>query len=355
MAPVEPEPDRLIEIPFRVGPHEHGLRVDLFLSRRMKRMSRSLAARLVRQGRVRCLPADARPPGVLKASARVFEGDRVIMKRKPLAEASTDDVEVPVVYEDARVLGVNKPGDLVVHPTASHYHRTLIRILRSRRGEEALDLAHRIDKETSGLVLLARDFEAASDLKGQFARRQVDKSYLALVRGAPAADRFEVTAPLRLADTVSQVVMEVVADTHPEAQPASTEFVVWARGPDAALVEARPRTGRQHQIRVHLRHAGHPIWGDKLYLGSEAFFMEALRPEFPLEALIDRVGHHRQALHAFAATFRHPQTGAATTARAPLPRDMVELAERLAVPVPGALGPEGLGSGAPTKEGREVG
>lgn len=331
MAAEGAEPDRLIEIPFDVAPHEHGTRVDLFLSRRMKRMSRSLAARLVRMGRVRCIPADGRRPAVLKASARVFEGDRVIMKRKPLDEAPPDDIVVPVVHMDARVVGVNKPGNLVVHPTASHYHRTLIRIMRTRLEEEGLDLAHRIDKETSGLVLLARDFEAASLLKGQFARRQVDKSYLAVVKGAPAQDRFVVRASMRLADTVSRVVMEVVPDDHPDAQPALTEFEVLARGEDAALVEARPKTGRQHQIRVHLLHVGHPIWGDKLYLGSEAFFMEALRPDFPAEAIVEEVGHHRQALHAFAATFTHPDTKERLTLRAPLADDLVELAKRLGI------------------------
>ncbi len=314
--------ERLIEIPFEVGPHEHGLRIDLFLCRRMVRMSRSLAARLVQTGRVRRVPA-----GPLKASTRVFRGEQVILRRKPLDEGPTDDIVVPIVHADDRVLAVNKPGDLVVHPTASHYHRTLIRILRSRLGEESLDLAHRIDKETSGLVLLARDFEAASDLKGQFARRQVDKSYLAIVRGVPAEPRQTVTASLRLADTLSQVVMEVVPPGHPDAQAAITDVEVLASGDGAALVRARPRTGRQHQIRVHLAHIGHPILGDKLYLGGEAFFLDAIRPDFPRSELVCAVGHPRQALHAYQAGFRHPGTGARMTVTAPLAPDLEALAK----------------------------
>lgn len=328
-----PEPDRLIEIPFDVAPHEHGMRVDLFLSRRMKRMSRSLAARLVRMGRVRCVPSDGRTPALLKAAARVFEGDRIIMKRKPLDEAPPDDIVVPIVHQDERVVGVNKPGNLVVHPTASHYHRTLIRIMRERLEEEELDLAHRIDKETSGLVLLARDFEAASSLKGQFAKRQVEKSYLAIVQGVPQQDHFVVTAPMRLADTPSKVMMEVVPPGAEGAQPSLTEFVVLARGPDAALVEARPKTGRQHQIRVHLLHVGHPILGDKLYLGSETFFMDALRPDFPAEDIVQAVGHHRQALHAFSATFTHPGSGERVTLHAPLADDLQALAAQRGIPV----------------------
>lgn len=330
----DPEPDRLIEIPFDVAPHEHGLRLDLFLSRRMKRMSRSLAARLVRDGRVRRVPE-----GSLKASARVFTGDRVILKRRPLDEGSPDDVVVSIVHQDDRLVAVNKPGNLVVHPTASHYHRTLIRIMRSRLEDEALDLAHRIDKETSGLVLIARDFQAASLLKRQFAEREVEKSYLAIVAGQPPADRFTVRASMRLADTVSNVVMEVVPDEHPDAQVALTDVAVLARGETAALVEARPKTGRQHQIRVHLLHSGVPIIGDKLYLGGEDFFMDALRPEFQEEDIVAEVGHVRQALHAWKAAFRHPGTGERMELTAPLPPDLVALAERHALAVtevPGA-------------------
>ena len=317
------EPDRLIEIPFDVAPHEHGLRLDIFLTRRMRRMSRSLAARIVREGRVRRVP-----DGSIKASARVFNGDRIILQRKPLKEGSPDDVVVPIVFEDTRLIAVNKPGDLVVHPTASHYHRTLIRIMRSRLNDEALDLAHRIDKETSGLVLIARDFDAASYLKKQFANRKVEKAYLALVAGAPTKDKFTIDVPLRLADTVSNVVMEVTEPSDPRAQPALTEVLVLARGPEAALVEARPKTGRQHQIRVHLLHAGLPIVGDKLYMGGEDFFLEAICSDFPIEDTIATVGHKRQALHAWKAAFAHPSAGERMELTAPLPPDLLELAER---------------------------
>lgn len=329
--PVPEATERLIEIPFVVARHEHGLRLDLFLSRRMKRMSRSLAARLVQHGRVRCVPQGGRANPHLKASSRVFEGDYVVMKRKPLREASPDDIEVPILFEDERVLAVNKPGNLVVHPTASHYHRTLIRILRTRLCEETLDLAHRIDKETSGLVLIARDFAASSDLKKQFAHRLVEKSYLALVLGTPQDDEFESSASLRLADTVSKVVMEVVPSDESGAQLAQTRFRVLSRGRGASLVHAMPKTGRQHQIRVHLMDAGYPIVGDKLYLADEAFFMRALVPDFPEDELLARVFHARQALHAYSARFRHPSTGLPLELRAPLSPDLIELCTRYGV------------------------
>jgi 23S rRNA pseudouridine1911/1915/1917 synthase len=312
----------MVDIPFEVLWHEQGVRADVFLSRRIVRMSRSLAAKLILTGCVRRDP----PSSLLKPSSKLQHGDRLILKRKKLDEAPTDDIEVPVVFQDERILAVSKPGNLVVHPTASAYQRTLIRILRARLGDERLDLAHRIDKETSGLVLLARDMEAAADLKGQFADRKVQKSYLAIVEGVPAQDELVIDAPLRLVvDSESSVIMEVGGAND---LPAFTEVTVLARGRSAALVEARPKTGRQHQIRVHLLSKGHPILGDKLYRGSEQFFIEALRGEVSEEAIVERVGHHRQALHAYSATFRHPGTQEMMTLSAPMPEDMIELAKR---------------------------
>lgn len=322
------EVDPLVEIPFEVREHEHGTRLDVFLSRRIVRMSRSFAARLVRLGRVR-RRAD---PRELRPSARVFEGETIVVKRRPLQEGPTDHIEIPILYEDEHLIAVSKPGDLVVHPTASHYRRTLIRIMRSRLNEETLDLAHRIDKETSGVILMARTFGCSSDLKTQFQTRRVEKAYLALVRGVPEVDAIELDAPMRLAQSESKCVMEV----HDAGMPSFTSVRVLARGRDAALVEACPHTGRQHQIRVHLMHWGHPIIGDKLYVGGEQFFMDALDGLCSREAIRRRVGHDRQALHAHRTAFRHPATNERLEVSAPLPPDLLALAERHGIPVEGA-------------------
>ncbi len=310
----------MIEIAFEVQRWERGQRIDVFLSKRIPRMSRSLAARLVRTGRVRKVPGAS----TLRPSMKVAEGDELFLMRRALVEGPVHDIVIPIIHSDERVLAVNKPGDLVVHPTASAYHRTLIRIMRDRTGDPNLDLAHRIDKETSGLILMARDFEASSDLKRQFARRKVQKSYLAVVQGRVPVDATTIDAPLRLADTVSNVVMEVA----PGGGEALTEIRVLSRGRDATLVEARPHTGRQHQIRVHLAHLGHPILGDKLYAGGEAFFMEAVKGVFSDRDLIETVGHPRQALHAHEVGFRHPGSGQITALQAPLTPDLIELALR---------------------------
>lgn len=315
----------MVDIPFDVHAHEAGRRLDVFLSRRIKRMSRSLAAALIREGMVR---RAAGTSGV-KPALRVAEGDRILLRRKRLEEAPTHDIVVPEVYVDDWILAVAKPGDLVVHPTASAYHRTLIRILRTRRGERALDLAHRIDKETSGLVLLARQPEAGARLKAQFASRQVKKAYLAVVAGVVGPDELRLDVPMRLKPrSASGVLMEIGGAG---AQPAYTEVIVIARGPAATLVEARPHTGRQHQIRLHLAAQGHPIIGDKLYLGGEDVFIRALNGELDAASVLERVGHSRQALHAWRAQFLHPVTGAELALEAPPPPDFEDVLRRLEI------------------------
>lgn len=316
------EEDELVDIPFPVWPDEHGQRIDLFLSRRIKRMSRSKAADLIRDGKVR------RQSGPIdRPSLKVHAGDRVLLRRRRLSEGPTEGIELPVVFEDEYLLAVSKPGDLVVHPTASAFHRTLIRILRARRPGEFLDLAHRLDKETSGLILLSRHAAADARLKDDFAERRVKKAYRAIVAGTPAADEFVVDAPMRLAPgSLSGVRMEIGGA---DALPSVTRVTVLARGAGVALVEARPETGRQHQIRLHLLHAGLPIVGDKLYLGGEELFIRSINERLDAETLTALVGHPRQALHAFRVDLAHPISRAPISISAPLAPDMVELAGRL--------------------------
>jgi 23S rRNA pseudouridine1911/1915/1917 synthase len=267
-----------------------------------------------------------------KPSIRVKEGERLLMRRKKLEEAPTDDIEIPVVYEDSDILVVNKPGGLVVHPTASAYHRTLIRILRVRRPDDYLTLSHRLDKETSGLMFLARNLETDIKIKDDFAHRRIHKAYLAIVVGVVEKDEFVIDAPMRTApDSISSCVMEVGGEG---AVPAVTEVSVIARGRQSTLVEARPKTGRQHQIRVHLRHVDHPIIGDKLYLGDEDFFLRSLGGRMDDETLTGAIGHWRQALHAWRVRVTHPRTKEELEVHAPLPKDMLSLAHQLGLSCP---------------------
>lgn len=317
----------LIDIPFDVRPEEHGRRADLFLAGRIKRMSRSKAAELIRTGSVSRLhgaPVD-------RPAVRVHAGERLLLKRRKLIEPPTDGIVIPVVHEDEVLVAVNKPGDLVVHPTASAYRRTLIHILRTRRGDDFLDLAHRLDKETSGLLLLSKTPAADSFLKDEFASRRVHKTYLALVVGVPEWAQQRADGPMRLDPRSDSGVRMVIGG--PDALPSVTDLRVLARGPRHALVEAKPHTGRQHQIRLHLAHAGFPIVGDKLYLGGDEVFLRALNEPLSDDELVALVGHRRHALHAFGSRFRHPSTRQPCTLSAPLAPDLVSLAVSLGVRV----------------------
>ncbi|MBI4821954.1 MAG: RluA family pseudouridine synthase [Deltaproteobacteria bacterium] len=316
------------EVPFEVRPEEHGTRADLFVIGRLRRLSRSKAAAAIRVGFLR-----REGSGVIdRPSTRVHAGERLFLRRPKLEEAPIDDIHVPILLDDPDVLAVNKPGDLIVHPTASAYNRTLIRVLKVRLPGAYLDLAHRIDKETSGVLLLARSQAASSKLKTQFADRRVTKVYLAIVIGSPSFEQVTVDAPMRLApQSASGVLMEVGGAG---ASPAVTEVRVIARGRDAALVEARPHTGRQHQIRLHLAHLGHPLVGDKLYLGGESTFVASLRGGLDASDLVSQLGHHRQALHAHRVRFLHPTTRLSMEVIAPLAPDLFEVARTLHIQVP---------------------
>ncbi|MEE2901695.1 MAG: RluA family pseudouridine synthase [Myxococcota bacterium] len=324
-----------VDIPFEVFSNEHGWRADVFLSRRIKRMSRNTAADVIKNGQLR------REDGALieKPSYRVREGDLFLMRRKKLREAPTDDIQIPVIYEDDDVLVVNKPGGLVVHPTASAYHRTLIRILRERRPDHYLTLSHRLDKETSGLMFLARNLESDTAIKEDFAHRRISKAYLAIVIGVVDDDEFVIDQPMRaMPESVSSCMMEVGGEG---AVPAVTEVTVISRGKQCTLVEARPKTGRQHQIRVHLATVGHPIIGDKLYLGGEDFFLRSLGGRMANEDLIGAIGHWRQALHAWRVSVTHPRSKEPLTVHAPLPPDLLGLCDQFGLSVPAAADQNG--------------
>lgn len=325
----------MIEIPLKVGPHEAGRRLDVFVSMRMARMSRQLVQAVVRTGQIRC----DEQVGPFRPAQRVRLGQVWYLKRPRLDEADPDSFDIPILYEDAHLMAVNKPGNLVVHPTASAYHASVIRIMRARTGLSQLDLAHRIDKETSGLLLLAKNTSVASALKEAFAKRRMQKAYLALVVHVPLRPQFVVDAAMRLAPASETGVLMEISKT--DGYPAETAFRCLAAGRQLALVAAEPRTGRQHQIRLHAAHAGHPLLGDKLYFGGEHIFIEAIRGALSDEALTGAVGHQRQALHAYELVFDHPVTGEAMRLRAPLAPDLAALAQRFGVDAARFAGGEG--------------
>lgn len=297
-----------------VDPGSEGLRLDLFLCTRIARLSRARAARLT------VTDLDD-PERVLKKSSTVRAGMR-LWARRPIPDADAEPPAPTVLYIDADLLVLDKPAGLAVHPTASRFRATVTQWLAERAvltGSPAAEPVHRLDVETSGVLLCARHGMAARRLKSAFAAGEMHKTYRAVVEGNPPA-QWECTLPLGF-DAASAVRLKMGAGD----LPAQTGFTTVGRGRRRAIVEARPVSGRQHQIRVHLAHGGHPIVGDKLYGPDEALFLAHL--DRPLTgAEIARLGHVRHALHAWRLCFEW--RGQERVFEAPWPMELGMLLER---------------------------
>jgi 23S rRNA pseudouridine1911/1915/1917 synthase len=320
------EPEHIIEIRFCVEEDFHGQRLDHYLKRKIRRLSRTRIQEVIR--------TQLTGPGgrSMKPSSPVSTGDEIVIRRvaRPEPPAPT---EVPVLYRDDHLMVFDKPAGMAMHATARYYFGTVARFLRDRFPGDALQICHRLDRETSGCIVVARGKLSASRLKRAFEDRRVEKTYLALVAGVPEWDERDVDLPLALAaprhmngpDRPPMHIRMEVAIGRPGALSAQTQLRVVQRGRGVALVECRPRTGRQHQIRAHLQAIGHPIVGDKLYAhGEETFVRYCDLPPGSMsdEEIAAELGMLRQGLHAAAITFPHPETGAPITVSAPLPADM---------------------------------
>ena len=298
----------------RISVADDGLRLDVFLSRKFNR-SRS-AIRNTLGGAV--LSAAGRP---LKWSHKLRQGELIRVKSRVVPEPEVQ-VTYRLLHQDPHILAVDKGAGAPVHPVRSWRSRTVLTRLREQTGDLGLKPAHRLDRETSGVLLFGRTTKALTHLMSQFKNGQVEKRYLAVVRGCPGFDRVEVDEPLaRDPNFPIQCRMQVDRD---RGQAAVTRFEVLDRGVDAALVSARPRTGRQHQIRVHLAHLGHPVLGDKLYQDQGRPYLAMIKDALDPETL-SRLGHHRQALHAERLSLVHPGTGQEMLLQAVLPADLQTL------------------------------
>jgi len=307
-----------IILQFPVAPEFAGMRLDLFIQTRIPRLSRTRAQSIVKACAYRY---DGRRR---RASDLVQAGETVVLVRPPFEEPSAER-DLPILYEDEAMLALDKPAGLPVHPSASYHRNTVSFILREKYGPDCPRIAHRLDRETSGLLLCARDLEHERKLKYCFENRHMHKTYLAIVRGELASDTGVIDMPIARAAEGLHILME----PRPDGLPAVTEYHVKARGNGYSLLSLSPHTGRQHQLRVHLSALGHPIMGDKLY-GPErvAPFLEYIETGLT-PALIERLGHDRHALHAHRLEFTHPNTGRTIVLEAPLAQDLVLLWQRL--------------------------
>jgi 23S rRNA pseudouridine1911/1915/1917 synthase len=300
-----------IPLEFVVRREHAGWRADIFISHQIPRLSRTRVKRILSRS------AFDETGRRVKPNRAVREGERITVFRPPPEEPNVPR-HFGVLYEDSDLLVIDKPAGLPVHPTARYHKNTLTALLRERFGETPPLLAHRIDSETSGALILAKTKPAERQLKIMFARREVKKRYLAIVSGVPEPLEGRIEVPLG-PDKAGPVRVKMAPD--PEGLLALTEYRVLEALGDAALVECRPRTGRQHQIRAHLAHLGHPIIGDKMYGEDVGLFLEYIE-QGPTKALLERAGAPRHFLHAASISFTHPTREKPLKVESPLPGDM---------------------------------
>ena len=288
-----------------------GLRIDSYISRSLLEISRSQVKRLIEGGHVRVVSGDT--SWSPKPSYQIRAGDLVEVHVPPLEPASVSPEEIPldIVYEDSSVIVINKPRGLVVHPAPGNRSGTLVNALLNHcrdlagiGGVQRPGIVHRLDKDTSGLMVVAKDDDSYASLAGQIRSRTAVREYAAIVHGVVAADSGRIEAPIGR-HPVNRKRMAVVDRG---GKPAVTYFDVLGRAGDYTLVRCRLGTGRTHQIRVHMSYIGHPIVGDPVYARRRHGF--AIRG---------------QALHACHLEFDHPRSGERMSFYADMPEDMQEI------------------------------
>ncbi len=305
----DPLPHRVLVLDARAS----GRRVDTYLSARFSLWSRSEIARCIRQGQVR---RDGRP---LRPSSILREGDRLEVRVPGIAPESPPPPLPPILYEDDVLFILDKPAGLLAHPVGQRFVYGVINVARSARPDARIDLVHRLDRDTSGVLVLTKDRAANAFLKERLKRREgFVKEYLAVVRGVPAWDTRKIDAPLGSA-TDSGVRLK--QGVRPDGLAARTTVTVLARLQDHALVRCGLHTGRNHQIRVHLDHVGHPLLGDRLYGQPDEVFLACIEGRID-QRIRAAVRFPRQALHAERLTLPHPTRGEPVTVRAPIPADL---------------------------------
>lgn len=294
---------------FAVGEADRGKRLDLFLKQRIPGLSRSRLQRAIRTRIALSWEVEPRP------SVRVRPGGEVRIGYEPVREELLD-LRLVVLARGDGWLAVDKPPGIPVHPVNSVRENSLIRILRRQEGDDGLRLAHRLDRETSGALLVAVNARAASFLSSSFERGQVFKEYLAVVAGVVPQDEGRIDFPIGKAqDSRVFVRRDVAAD----GETASTLFRVAIRSVDRTLLRVFPKNGRRHQIRVHLAAIGHPVLGDLLYGRPDSDYLSVVTSGVdPREA---EGGPRRQLLHCARLVFRDPTTRDQVDVTAPVPHD----------------------------------
>jgi 23S rRNA pseudouridine1911/1915/1917 synthase len=305
-----PPSTELITIRLLVLPQYDGWRLDHFVKAIIPRLSRSrIQKMIVSQMDLAGL--------AYKPSTRVFANQEITLFRPAPVEP-----EVPrsfsVLYQDDHLMAIDKPAGLPVHATARFHKNTLTYLLRETFAEGSVPtLAHRLDRETSGLLILGRSTRATTNLKESFRHRRVSKRYLAIVKGR-CPEQGVIDLPLG-PDLESGIRIKMAAV--PSGLPSKTRYRALGHRGDFSLVEVAPETGRQHQIRAHLTAIGHPVLGDKLYGQDPSVWLEYIENGMT-PSLIERLVLPRHALHAHAIALPHPEGGQIIHLLCPLASDL---------------------------------
>ncbi|HLG65323.1 MAG TPA: RluA family pseudouridine synthase [Ktedonosporobacter sp.] len=299
---------------WHIGPEQVGMRLDRFLVSVLNAVSRTAGQQLIAEGAVLVNGRSAKAGYLLRLN------DEVRLLRTGPATISQDvkpqQLPLHIVYEDDDLLVIDKEPGMVVHPAAGHHDDTLVNALLARYpelrefdGEMRPGIVHRLDKDTSGLLIVAKNLRTQAAMIEQMQRHQVEKRYLALVEGLVALDQGSIDAPIGR-DPRHRQQMTITAQ---EGRAARTHFRVQHRYAHHTLLLLQLETGRTHQIRVHLKAIGHPVVGDPVYGSRHS------RLQLPLQ---------RQFLHAYHLKFTHPSTGKALAFTAPLPADLQKILAR---------------------------
>jgi 23S rRNA pseudouridine1911/1915/1917 synthase len=307
-------------------------RLDKYLHGRFQNFSRRFIQEAIKTGNVKVNDK------IAKASFKLTPGDKIDLKfpEPPAKDILPEDIPLDIIYEDSDVIILNKQADMIVHPARGNTHGTLVNALTyysnelsSGLGEFRPGIVHRLDKDTTGIMVVAKNDVTQWKVAKQFERRQVEKTYLAIVHGTPelAADR--INAPLG----IHPKIREKYAIRPETGKEAITFYEVLESFHGFSLLKLTPRTGRTHQIRVHLSYIKHPIVADDMYGGKLVYEWQLVKllapgitggPQYLQAPVISRC-----ALHASTLQFKHPTTGKIMKFEAPLPQDMQNLLDLL--------------------------
>jgi 23S rRNA pseudouridine1911/1915/1917 synthase len=298
-----------------------GVRLDQYLTGVFADFSRSVVRRVIDAGGVEVNGKTA------KASYKVRHGDRILIRPPEPAHPSpvAEDIPLEVLYEDEFLAVVNKPADMVVHPAKGHWSGTLVNALRHRfprlsglNGDYRAGIVHRLDRDTSGVILVAKEEQTHRDLSLAFEHRKVFKEYVALTAGVLDRDSDYIEG--RIAHHPhDRVKMTITDEEDDDGKDACSYYEVIERFRGFSYVRVQPRTGRTHQIRVHLASVGCPVLADKVYSGRDRLHLSDLAGD--LNGAADEPLLTRQALHAHRLRLRHPRRGTILEAEAPLPAE----------------------------------